>query len=118
MHLTSLKKTLAALLLRAAQSLSPPPVILPGAAGIPVDPAERARLYERIAFTAIAWMGHVTDAKQRAAAAGVLKRTYPGIWEQVDTAHKCAMAFHPQLQDLLRAEAAAAETSAREEGTA
>lgn len=79
MQLTLLKKYLAALLLRTAQSIeAAPPAIQPSGDQIPIDPAERARFYERIAFTAIARMGHVPDPKQRAAAS-ILKRTYPGI---------------------------------------
>ena len=115
MTLTFIKARLAGLLLPAAGALTPPPVILPSAADIPADVTERERLYDRIAYTAIAWMGHVTAPEPRAATASILHRTYPGIGPHVAAAHAGAMAFNSQLQELLRAEAeavAAAEAAA------
>ena len=117
MTLTTIKARMAGMLLRAAGVPIPPPppspIILPRAGDIPAEVTERERLYDRIAYTAIAWMGHVKAPEARAAAASVLRRTYPGIGPHVAAAHECAMAFNGQLQALLKIEAeAAAEAEA------
>lgn len=109
MTLSTIKARMAGLLLRAAGvPIPPPPIILPGAGDIPEEVAERERLYDRIAYTAIAWMGHVAAPEARAAAASILRRTYPGIGPHVAAAHASAMAFNGQLQALLKIEAEAA----------
>lgn len=110
MNYSTIKRRLAALLHRAADAIAPPPapIILPAANVVPVDPQERAQLYERIAFTAIAWLGHQPAQEARAAAVGIIRRNYPGIGKHIEHAHACAMAFHPQLQQLISAEEAAA----------
>lgn len=120
MIFSTLKRRLAAQLQRAAVALAPPPapLILPASHLVPSDPLERAKLYERIAFTAIAWLGHQPAIQTRAAAVGVITRSYPGIGEYVELAHGCAMAFHPQLQQLLRDEEAAAAQDKAEQGKA
>ena len=95
MLITRIKYLAGALLIRVATAINPPPApsILPRAADVAADPEERKRQYERIAFTAIAWMSFASP-DERAAAAGVLRRTYPGIGEQITNAYQCAMVFH------------------------
>lgn len=122
MNLKPHQRRLAGYLRRLADALSPPPapVILPAGPDVPADPVARERLYERIAYTALAWMGSA-NLEARAAAASIIKRTYPGIDKQVLVAHADAMAFQSQLQDLLRAEEARAkqaEAAAGQEGAA
>lgn len=105
MSLSKFKRRLAVQLRIAADAISPPPapVILPASANVPTDDAERARLYDRIAYTALAWMAHA-KLEARVAAASILKRTYPGIDKHITSAHADAMAFQSQLHDLLAAE--------------
>lgn len=114
MTLSTFKARVAGMLLRAAGAVAPiappasPPIILPGADDVPEEGAERERLYDRIAYTAIGCMGHVAAPEARAAAASVLRRTYPGIGPHVAAAHASAMAFNGQLQVLLKIETEAA----------
>lgn len=116
MSLSHLKQHLAGQLRRAADAITPAPepVILPPGRDIPADPAERAQLYDKIAHTALAWMGSA-KLEARAAAASIIKRNYPGINKHIMEAHANAMAFTSQLQELLRAEEARAQA---EEGAA